>query len=629
VVGASLATGVLMPYEQWYVPRSQWMQSLQERLRSVGYATPAGRPDALLNVAQLYLSEGMAPEALSFLQMIRAEAPEYFAGQRLGVLAAACNVLMDRPEDAASALSAPELENVPEAALWRQVVAIQKSPPSPQQPDSGSSPAGADNADAKDALESSRVAREEDKEDAAAPSPRAPTATTPTHVFQFLKFNKPYIRFYPPKIRQKLTVMAADSYLMDGQPEKALAAYDMLVRDGIIGAVKPDADIALAIVTAEKGDTAKALKSLDTLAGQTRDLRVAAKARHRAILLRLKKDMLTLEEAAELLELARMGWRGDAVEREILRDLQTIYAEDKRYPELLRTKREIVEAFPNDPNMLALAGDMSELFQRIFLEDIAPDLQPLQALSLFYEFRTLTPLGDQGDAIIQNLADRLVAIDLIDRAAQLLDHQLKFRTEGSVRSQIGTKLALLHLLNQRPQEALSVLEVSNFGGNSPALQLKRQQLTAQTLAKLEKYEEALSVLYTDRSAEGDQLRLEILWEMEDWPNVVNRAEEILSNRTDLTAPLEPRETETLLKLALAYAFESDYVQLRYLRDYYGGLIPDSGYKQIFDFLTNDTTPLDTEDFALVGEQLNRTESFLDAFRSKIAESKLSEVLPSE
>ena len=67
-------------------------------------------------------------------------------------------------------------------------------------------------------------------------------------------------------------------------------------------------------------------------------------------------------------------------------------------------------------------------------------------------------------------------------------------------------------------------------------------------------------------------------------------------------------------------------QLRYLRDYYGALIPDSGYKQIFDFITNDTNPLDKEDSAMLGEQISRTESFLGLFKEKIAGGKLSEAV---
>ena len=253
-------------------------------------------------------------------------------------------------------------------------------------------------------------------------------------------------------------------------------------------------------------------------------------------------------------------------------------------------------------------------------------MPPLKALSLFYEFRDITPLGEKGDQVIQNLADRLAKFDLIDRATQLLDHQIKFRVGGEQRSRIGARLALLHLLNREPKEALAALEATNYGENNTELKIQRQQLNADALSRLGRHEEAISMLFNDTTKTGTLLRLDVLWAMKDWPNVVNRAEDILSTRPNLTATLTPEETEVLLKLALAYNFQSDYTQLRYLRDYYSGLIPDTAYKQVFDFITNDTAPLDSEDFSMIAKQISNTETFLTTFRTKIANGKLSDTI---
>ncbi len=187
-------------------------------------------------------------------------------------------------------------------------------------------------------------------------------------------------------------------------------------------------------------------------------------------------------------------------------------------------------------------------------------------------------------------------------------------------------MSLLYLLNHQPQEALKVIEVSNFGANPPELQRQRLQLAAQALSGLERYEEALNMLYNDASPEGELLKLDIIWTTQDWPNVINRAEDILSKRPDLTAPLTPIETEVLLKLALGYSFAGDYTQLRYLKDYYSNLVPDSAYKQIFDYVSNDTAPLDREDTTLISQQITRTEGFLSLFKDKIAAGKLSEAI---
>ena len=43
---------------------------------------------------------------------------------------------------------------------------------------------------------------------------------------------------------------------------------------------------------------------------------------------------------------------------------------------------------------------------------------------LFYEFKELNPIGEQGDDVIIAIAKRLVRLDLLENAADLLRHQI-------------------------------------------------------------------------------------------------------------------------------------------------------------------------------------------------------------
>ncbi|MBX9726560.1 MAG: hypothetical protein K2X09_04770, partial [Rickettsiales bacterium] len=622
VAGASTNSGVLIPYDQWYVPPEKYLETLTLRLNTVANASKAGKADALFELVKLYLAQGFGSEAVGVLSLIRTDYPQYYATNKLALLSAAAHVMDYHIAEAAADLQAPELSELEEAMLWREVVALYAAPASALQTiqkalEQQAPVAGADSA-ANPATLGPPLA-------AAPPAADAPPAPKP--VFHFLKYNKSFIRFYPPRLRQRLAQLAGDAYLADGQQEKALAAYDTLVRDGLLDPVRLDAEFALGSTAEKKGELDQAYEIYDRLGAQNDDRRIAARARYAGAILRHVKGKITADEAAEILENTRTAWRGDDIERSILYSLIELYTEAKRYDDVLRTYKFILEGFPNDPNTLNASSEMSALFERVFLDGLAEEMQPLKSLSLFYEFRDLTPLGEKGDKMVQKLADRLAAIDLLERATQLLENQIKFRSTAEARSQIGARLSLLYLLNRQPQEALNVLEVTNYGGNPPELQTQRQQLTAEALTKLNKHEEALGVIANDSSKAGALLRLDILWALEDWPSVVNHAEDILNSRTNLTEPLSTTETQVLLKLSLAYAFESDLVQLRYLRDYYSGLIPDSGNKQIFDFITNDTTPLDPEDFVLLAQQISRTESFLGTFRSKIAAGKLSEAIP--
>lgn len=616
VIGASANSGVMLPYDQWFVPKEKFQETMFGRLATVAASTKATKAASMMELVKLYLSEGLAPEALGMLTIIRDQFPEYYATNKLALLSAAANVMIGHMDTAANDLLAPELVELEETQLWRQVVALYVAPPinAPQLGDGAQQPANDSAAN----------------DPGTPPPPPAPPAT-PTDAaskpsFQYLKFNKQFIRFYPPRIRQRLAVIAADAYIADGQEEKAMAVFDLLMRDGIIEPVKLDAEFALAAAAIKKNEIGQALEVLDALAKKTDNPYIAARARYQAAALRYSKNQIPAEEAAEIIESTRMVWRGDALEHAMLESLIGIYKDSKRYDDILRTQKALLDAFPNHPDTLSISGDMTTLFESIFLDGLGDEMPPLKALSLFYEFRDITPLGEKGDQIIQRLADRLAAIDLLERATQLLENQIKFRSSGESRSKIGARLALLHLLNKHPQEALNVLEVTNFGENAPELQTLRRQLTAEALTTLGKSEEALGVLFNDTTQIGAILRINALWAMKDWTNIVNRAEDFLSARQNLTEPLNPTETEVLLKLAIAYCFEGDYTQLRYLRDYYSGLIPDTAYKQVFDFITNDTNPLDPEDFAMLAQQISNTESFLDTFRKKIAAGKLSETI---
>src|SRR3546814_13655683 len=91
---------------------------------------------------------------------------------------------------------------------------------------------------------------------------------------------------------------------------------------------------------------------------------------------------------------------------------------------------------------------MSDEFAKLFLDGGAQSLPPLTALALYYDYRELTPPGPEGDEIISKLADRLVSVDLLNRAAELIEHQITYRLRGDARAKAGARLAVVYLLDQ-------------------------------------------------------------------------------------------------------------------------------------------------------------------------------------
>src|SRR3546814_12874900 len=112
---------------------------------------------------------------------------------------------------------------------------------------------------------------------------------------------------------------------------------------------------------------------------------------------------------------------------------------------------------------------MREIFAEIYKGPGNPEVPPLRALALYEEFMELTPAGPEGDRIIAGLADRLVEVDLLDRAAKLLDGQVRYRLEGVDQARIGARLPLVQPHTRNPQSSLHALGISAAAGIDDAV----------------------------------------------------------------------------------------------------------------------------------------------------------------
>ena len=168
---------------------------------------------------------------------------------------------------------------------------------------------------------------------------------------------------------------------------------------------------------------------------------VSVPAKLGVVRLSLAKGTMKADAAASELEGLRWRWRGDATELAVIRQLGQLYLSQGLYREALTALKGA------GPNMHRLEGaaeiqaDLGAAFRMLFLEGGADGLQPVQALGLFYDFRELTPIGADGDEMVRRLSRRLVDVDLLDQAAELLKYQVENRLEGVAKAQVATDLA--------------------------------------------------------------------------------------------------------------------------------------------------------------------------------------------
>ena len=86
--------------------------------------------------------------------------------------------------------------------------------------------------------------------------------------------------------------------------------------------------------------------------------------------------------------------------------------------------------------------------------------------------------GSDGDEMIRMLTDRLAKVDLRSEARRLLDHQVRFRLKGVQRSRVGSRLAVLRLLNREPAKAVEALALSAGEELPKDLEFQRRYLRA-------------------------------------------------------------------------------------------------------------------------------------------------------
>src|SRR5690606_27170912 len=250
----------------------------------------------------------------------------------------------------------------------------------------------------------------------------------------------------------------------------------------------------------------------------------------------------TPDKAAQTLEQLKWRWRGDATELAVIRALGDIYLKQGRYREALDALRGAGKRMAAAPGAAEIQTDLSNAFRALFLEGAADGLQPVQALALFYDFRELTPIGADGDEMVRRLSRRLIDVDLLDQAAELLKHQVDERLEGVAKAQVATNLATVYLMDRQPEKALQAIWGSRTTLLPAALNTERRSLEARALMDLGRYDHALEVLGTDNGPAARDVRAEVFWKQQNWAGAARLYDQRLGDRYKNTAaPLTAEE----------------------------------------------------------------------------------------
>lgn len=372
-----------------------------------------------------------------------------------------------------------------------------------------------------------------------------------------------------------------------------------------------------------------ALAAFQAAAGSA-DRPSAVEAQVRQIALRKKRNEISDDDALRDLEAISVTWRGDSIEVKTLEMLSRLYAAKGRYQEAFGAVRTATMLQPNSEASRKMQDEASAMFEQIYNGAKGDDLPPVEALAMFYEFRDLTPIGRRGDEMIRRLADRLVAVDLLEQASELLQYQIDHRLEGSARAQVASRLAMVYLMNRKPERAITALRTTRIADLAGEIRQQRLLLEARAQSDIGRHDLALDIISHIGGREAVRLRSDIYWASRRWRESAEQIELLYGDRWRDFQPLSPTEKSDVIRAVIGYALAEDAIGLARFREKYSPKM-DGGDRAAFDVASQPATA-NSADFARIAKMaatIDTLDGFLREMRARFPDAMARAKLPPE
>jgi hypothetical protein len=266
---------------------------------------------------------------------------------------------------------------------------------------------------------------------------------------------------------------------------------------------------------------------------------------------------------------------------------------------------------------------MRGAFVNLFLKGGADKMKPVDALALFYYNLDLTPIGPDGDEMIRRMADRLVAVDLLGPAANLLAYQVDKRLDGIAKAQVATRLAAVYLMDHKAEKAVATIRDSQISGLPDEEMHQRMLLEARAFAALKQWDNALDLIAVDQSADTKRLRADIYWDSGNWAVAGQKSEELLDARWSDPVALSDAERSELLRAAVAYSLANDEASLARIRSHFAAKMHGTPEANLFTVLSADIDQhgMAFREAAAKIASVDTLEAFMKDFSKRKADAK--------
>jgi hypothetical protein len=578
---ASTAVRPIFDVGEWHKNQSE---NFMARERALAAAAAAAAPDqrtpAQLDMARFYLARGMYPEAKGVLDLALADAKRGEEDPAALIVHSVASALMGRPELALKDLANPAIGANYDSQLWKALARARQG----------------------------KWAEAREK-------------------FKNVEFA---ITSLPIDLQRIVIIDAMRAALeVKDYSGAAKRAADLEVI-GLLPEQKPAVSVLRGRLAEALGHDKDALGEY-RMAVDSADRAAAAEGKLFEIALRQKHDEISAADALHELETLSVMWRGDGIEVKALVMMARLYAEAGHYGESLAADRTATRLQPNAEISRQGQDEAAALFAQLFLGSRGDDLPPVDALGLFYEYRELTPIGRRGDEMIRRLADRLVAVDLLDQASELLQYQVDHRLEGAARAQVAARLAMVYLTNRKPDRAIAALRSTRIADLAGELRQQRLLLEARAQSDIGRHDLALDIISNIGGREAIRLRSDIYWASRRWREASEQIELYYADRWRDFKPLNPAEKGDVIRALIGYALAEDAIGLARFREKYAPLMSGDDDRAAFE-TASQPAAVNSAEFAPIAKMaasVDTLDGFLREMRTRFPDATARATLPPE
>jgi tetratricopeptide (TPR) repeat protein len=416
---------------------------------------------------------------------------------------------------------------------------------------------------------------------------------------------------YPDDLQRRMRLLAAIAGIENKDPAFAAQQLDIVERLQTKDTDPAKVNWLRGRIAEQQNRNNDAVVHYDA-GSRTLDRAVEVEARLDRVLLALREKKIERAAAIAELETISVIWRQSEPEVRALAQLGEMYAEDGQWRQAFSAARRANEVRPNNAIVRQLHDNMAKRFEALFLDGKADELPKIEAVGLFYDFKNLMPISRRGDEIVRRLADRLADLDLLDQATELLQHQVDNRLGGLQRAQVASRLAVLHLLNRKPVEAVQALKTSRLNDLPEDVRRGRLLLEARGLSELSRTDLALEVLASQKGEDVDRLRADVLWRGKRWREAGEAIERVLGSSWQAGTELTDAQRADVMRAGVSYVLADDRLALDRLRQKFSPKMANSQDARAFAMVSGDTR--------------SQAKEFRDIARNVVAEDTLTEFL---